>query len=113
VARIDPDTDQVEHTIPIDQPYAIGVGGAGIWVANRGPTFWRINAATNLLAGSVPVTGLGDAVAVGATGVWLAHGTFGLVSSIDPQTQRTVKIRIGRPLSDIAFGAGALWVSTR
>jgi YVTN family beta-propeller protein len=113
VARIDPDTDQVEHTIPIVQPYAIGVGGAGIWVANRSPTFWRINAATNLLVRSVPVTGLGDAVAVGATGVWLAHGTFGLVSSIDPQTERTVKIRIGRPLSDIAFGAGAVWVSTR
>jgi YVTN family beta-propeller protein len=113
VARIDPDTNQVEHTIPIDQPYAIGVGGAGIWVSNRGQIFWRINAATNLVASSVQVTGLGDAVAVGARRVWLAHGTFGLISSIDPQKGRIVKIRIGRPLSDIAFGAGAVWVSTR
>jgi DNA-binding beta-propeller fold protein YncE len=114
VARIDPDTNHVEHTIPIGQPYAIGVGGAGIWVSQQmGQTFWRIDAATNLAARSVQVTGLGNAIAVGARRVWLAHGPLGLISSIDPQAEKIVKIRVGRPLSDIALGAGAVWVSAR
>jgi DNA-binding beta-propeller fold protein YncE len=114
VARINLQTAKVETTIPIDLAKHISAGPAGIWVVTeRGHTIWRIDPSNNRPTGTITVEGRGNAVAIGQRRVWLAHQAGGFVSSIDPRTGEITKIHLGGVLTDVAVGAGAIWVTAR
>jgi DNA-binding beta-propeller fold protein YncE len=114
IARVNLRTARVETTILTDLAKHIAAGPAGIWVVTeRAHTIWRIDPENNRPAGTITVDGLGNAIAVGQKRIWLAHQAGGYVSSIDPRTGKTVKIRVGPPLTDVALGSGAVWVTVR
>jgi class 3 adenylate cyclase/streptogramin lyase len=114
VARIDSRTGIVVATVPIEKPWALGAGGAGIWVAGRfGEIVWRIDPSQNQAAESVRIPGLATGVAVGDKRIWVAHRASGTVTSVDPETGRPKTVELGRPLGDIAVGSGAIWVTVR
>jgi DNA-binding beta-propeller fold protein YncE len=51
-------------------------------------------------------------VAIGGGSVWVAH-SFSLVSRLDARSASIVKrILLRNPPNDVAFGSGALWVTT-
>ena len=116
VGLIDPQTNKIVAEVPVGiRPGPIAAGDGTIWVGNLDDrTLTRIDAAQRLATATVSLdertpTGL----AVGAGGVWVAHGMRGQVSRVDPQFDRitstievaTVRARTG----STAVGDGSVW----
>ena len=122
VTRIDPATDKVVATIPIDPPDSAGpqimtAGPGGVWVGvpNMGSVV-RIDAATNKVGLVVPLDGR---VASDGVEVWLAvdAGTDGLPQAIriDPESGKVitaVDLEQDPGTCGLAVGLGSVWVGT-
>lgn len=109
--RVNPKTDKIMATVPVDDCCLIPVAGAGhIWA---GATV--IDPATNRIVGSLPGSVLGAFIVVDGT-PW-AYTADGL-ASIDPKTyrpSRRFKVnanprKVSDPDIEAAYGDGAFWV---
>lgn len=94
----------------------IGVGPSGVWVADDqralarvvDPTFRSVARSVRLTDTKFPVDARPLAVARDA--VWIASSAG--ATRVDPRTGRTVaRVPIGNGPSDVAIGAGGVWIS--
>jgi YVTN family beta-propeller protein len=114
VARIDSRKGRVVAVVPIEKPWALGAGDAGVWVASRfGEVMWRIDPRSNQVADSVKIPGLATGIVVGNRRVWIAHRASGALTSVDSGTREVRTAKIGRPLGELAVGGGTVWISVR
>jgi dipeptidyl aminopeptidase/acylaminoacyl peptidase len=127
LVRIDPATDQVLATTPLEaEPWYVAVGGGAVWVGSpRSTTIQRIDAATNEVTAQIQLPGDGvSAIAADEQAVWVEviqdrsdQGQQNLASlvRIDPRTDAVVATIALDGLSgyddEVAIGAGAVWVA--
>jgi YVTN family beta-propeller protein len=119
VGLIDPRTNNIVVQIPVGiRPGPLAADRSAVWVGNLDDrTLMRLDPASRANVGTVS---LGDktptVIAVGAGGVWVAHGLLGSVSRIDPDFNRvtaTVEVVHGAgPFHQaaVAVGEGSVWV---
>jgi virginiamycin B lyase len=88
-----------------------------LWVANcRDSSLYRIGLETKKVAGIIR-TGLADpsgelSLADGAGSIWLLTDQKGVLSRVDPQTNRVVaRIKVAPHSYAAAFGFDAVWIS--
>lgn len=120
VQRVDPATGKVVAEVTVKRPAAAMTSGFGsVWVANSGDkttprAILRIDAKTNAVAASVPV-GVADSegsLAAGEGAVWALTDRKGVLSRIDPATNKVVAEIAVKPHSFAAqVGHGAVWVT--
>jgi len=93
----------------------MAAGYDSLWVASFGDkSIVRIDAKTNAVAASVPVTvaDTESSVAAGEGGVWVVSDKKGVLSRIDPETNKVAAQIAVKPNSSAAMtGFGAVWVS--
>jgi branched-chain amino acid transport system substrate-binding protein len=120
VQRLDPETRSERATVEL--PFETGnisnlaenrvaVAGDAVWAVTPDYAVVRIEVATGVVtatANAVPAI----AVAAGGAGVW-ALGQDGTVARLDERTARTVaRARIPAPVTAIAVGEDAAWVTS-
>ncbi|MET0551671.1 MAG: YncE family protein [Vicinamibacteria bacterium] len=106
-------------TVPIDAPGgAPAVGFGSLWVADcRHRALVRVDLASQAVQ-AVVATGLADpegelSVAAGAGSVWLLTDAAGVLSRIDPATNRVAaEIRVRAHSYCAAFGFDSVWVAS-
>ena len=97
------------------------VSAGSVWTASSAQTVARFSSAGRRMTGEADLGVIPSALAVGAGSVWVAaptlYGQSAAVWRIDPITLRVIQTTtFGARLSylpslDIAFGAGAIWVT--
>jgi YVTN family beta-propeller protein len=116
VARIDADTNQVGHTIPLRHPptaLAITLDGDRIWVATAADrTVHRIDTGAGVVK-TIELPQAPDQAVYGDGAVWVTSTTGDAVMRIDADTSKVgpSPIRVGNGPSGIAFGADRVWVA--
>ena len=113
--KIDPATDSVVATYPLDGTFA-GVRAAygGVWITQPiDDAVLRVDPSTGSVVTSITVGDTPRFIAVGEGAVWAMNEVDGTVSRIDPATNRVVaSIRVtARPIQggDIDVGGGSVW----
>jgi YVTN family beta-propeller protein len=104
VGLIDPKTNRIVDEIAVGvQPGPIAAGDGFVWIGNVHDRFLtKIDASRRAAVGTISLENrTPTAIAVGAGGVWVAHGLLGELSRIDPEFGSLTKI----PVADTAFGA--------
>jgi len=117
VSRVDPATNAVIATIPVDPgTWYLAFGFESLWaVSSERSSVQRIDPATNTV---VKATALGKEpgfLAVGEGAVWVQEQGDGTVARIDPVTGDVVgRVKVGATLKwgDIDTGAGMVWLRT-
>ncbi len=126
LVRIDPATNQVLATIPLQgEPWHVAAADGAVWVGSpRSSTLQRIDAATNEMTGQIQLPG-DDVTAMAADdqAVWVEviqdrsdQGQPNLASlvQVDPSTNKVVATIPLEGLTgyddEIAIGAGSVWV---
>jgi YVTN family beta-propeller protein len=92
VAVIDPETNLVVDTVPLEgaRPGPVAAGFGSLWVANiDDESLSRIDLKTRHVVKTIPLGAIPDAVAVGAGAVWVAHGQLGRITRVDQQFYST------------------------
>jgi YVTN family beta-propeller protein len=100
----------------------IAVGGGSVWIATSGETVVRASATTRRPTAEASIGVIPTALAIGGGWIWVAApdplDPHAAVWRLDPVTARvTQTTKLGKvvgypPTLDIAFGEGALWVSS-
>jgi YVTN family beta-propeller protein len=100
----------------------IAVGGGSVWIATSGETVVRASATTRRPTAEATIGVIPTALAIGGGWIWVAApdplDPHAAVWRLDPVTARvTQTTKLGKvvgypPTLDIAFGEGALWVSS-
>ena len=114
IARVDPDTREVENVSVGNGPSAIATGAGGVWVTDDvDNTVARIDpASANAVTGTTPVGLAPSALDVGGGAVWVANTQEDTVARLDPGTTAVIDtIRVGRRPTGVAVGEGAVWVA--
>jgi DNA-binding SARP family transcriptional activator/ABC-type branched-subunit amino acid transport system substrate-binding protein len=115
IARIDPRTNTVGQTIPVQRSDLVGiaVGAGSVWATDPfGGVVVRITPGSAPLSRTIPV-GFGvTQVTFGDGAVWAANLASGTISRIDPRTDDVTFTRqlAGTP-QGLAAGDGSAWVS--
>lgn len=117
VARIDPATNSVVASIPVDPgTWYLTYGFGAVWaVSAPAQSLQRIDTATNTVTAKIPVGKEPGFLAAGEGGVWVQEQGDGTVARIDPVTNAvTGRIKVGDNLKwgDIDTGAGKVWLRT-
>jgi YVTN family beta-propeller protein len=116
VQRIDPETNKVVAEVKVNKPCAAMAADYGsLWVASyKDKSIVRINAKNNQVTAKIPVM-VADteaSIAAGEGGIWLLTDAKGVLSRIDPDTNRVVATIRLKPYSYAAMaGYGAIWVT--
>jgi YVTN family beta-propeller protein len=120
-SRIDPVTNKVVAEIRLEKPAAgIAFGDGSVWVATLEypGTVIRVDPTTNAVAASVPAGGVrefgfGNAgVDVGDGKVWVTNNVDDSVLAISTVSNQVLRrIGVQSVPTDLAIGAGALWVA--
>lgn len=116
VSRIDPTTDRVTATAELPVADAVEANIAGdqraLWIA-IGNELVRVDPRSLDVVARVGLAGIADGIAVDR-GVWVATGTRGTVSKIDPESNRIeATIEIGTTPSAVTAANGWIWVTDR
>jgi YVTN family beta-propeller protein len=114
IARVDPETREVENVSVGNSPSAIATGAGGVWVTDDvDNTVARIDpASANAVTATTPVGRGPSALDVGAGAVWVANTQDDTVARIDPRTATVIdRTRVGRRPTGVAVGEGAVWVA--
>jgi YVTN family beta-propeller protein len=118
VGLIDPKTNQIVDEIPVGiRPGPIVAGAGSVWIGNLDDrNLTRIDSRRRTTVGTIELgnrtpTGL----AVGAGGVWVAHGLRGQLSRVETEFggRKTIAVT-ARPLGSlgsVALGAGYAWAA--
>ena len=119
VHRIDPETNEVVASVGLPGRVCQGIGASpeALWAC--GPDgLVRIDPVENVVVATVelPVASVVSRIAHGAGSVW-AFATAGMgadsVVRVDPATNKvTATIALGHAAGTMAFGFGALWVTS-
>jgi DNA-binding beta-propeller fold protein YncE len=122
VLRIDPQTNRVVETIPVDTPSGLDFGHGSVWVTSAGHgTLSRIDPESGKVVAKIEVgKGAVDiATDEGSGAVWVADWLKnGKLTRVDPETNRVVAqipIRPGAQeggASSVAVGEGAVWAQS-
>lgn len=114
VLRVDPVSGQVER-VPVEPaPVAIAVGEDAVWVASAGGAVLRVDARTLATTpASTQVPGAAG-IAVGEGSAWVTSATDGTVTRFDEASARQLgdPIAVGAQPTDVAVGAGTVWVAS-
>jgi YVTN family beta-propeller protein len=125
VTRLDPVRALPLITIPLAQvtssappsSYQIAVGAAGVWVINADGSVSRIDPSVNRVVQTVRGLDV-SAIASGAEGTWaIENAGVGSIAQLAPGSRRAVRhirlptVQLAAPLSSIAVGAGAIWLT--
>ncbi|MEP7345048.1 MAG: YncE family protein [Gemmatimonadaceae bacterium] len=119
VERLSPNDSLPVATVPIAEPCgAMAVDFGALWVVNcRAKTLVRVNLSTARVVTEIP-TGVADAsgelsVATGGGSVWLLTDSTGILSRIDPTTNKvTARIPVQPHSFATVFGFGSVWITT-
>jgi YVTN family beta-propeller protein len=123
VHRLDPKTNKVLAAVTVGTRPCSGLaaGFGTIWVPNcgdrsgEGKSVSRIDMKTNEVVATLPV---GPAqseggVAIGAGSFWMVSDQKGLLSRIDPSTNKVIaEIAVPEKSAAVNFGEDAAWVTT-
>jgi branched-chain amino acid transport system substrate-binding protein len=115
VRRIDPETKRVGETIKVGSEFlsAIAVGAGSVWAMSpQDGQLWRIVPGAHPPLTRTIDVGTGASLVTFADGaVWTGNFITGVISRVDPLTNRvTARVRVGAPQA-LAAGAGSAWVS--
>lgn len=126
VVRIDPATNRVVATVPIQgDPYELAAGYGAVWVTGKrdqgADVLQRIDPDTNRVVATIPLAGsYAGPVAAGEGAVWLVlidrESRSGSLARVDPETNEvvlTIPLDDGRAryaFDELTFGQGAVWV---
>jgi dipeptidyl aminopeptidase/acylaminoacyl peptidase len=118
--RIDPATNEIVATIPVNSSGNVAVGYDSVWtiddVEGSPDAVRRIDPATNEVTATIPVGSYAFDVAVDAVGVWVTRdidgaGESGEVIRVDPSTNEVVaRIPVEGRIRDVVVGDGGVWV---
>jgi len=116
LVRIDPATDRITATIPI-QPGHVAANGDAVWVTGRG-VLERIDPATNAIVTEVVMPGGVSAIAATSSDVWavvIEASSGGTLVRVDQATNEIVaEIPLGPQVTgyqdQVLVGAGSVWV---
>ena len=115
LARIDPGTNQLDSIRLPARVFAVASDGRTVWALGYGRDLLRVNPSTGAVTARIVVpSSTLVSIAVGGSFVWAGDDT-GLVWRIAPPREAALEARfgtieLGRGLSSLAFGEGALWV---
>jgi YVTN family beta-propeller protein len=123
VHRLDPKTNRILATVPVGKSPCSGLaaGFGSIWVPNcgdrtgDGKSVSRIDVKTNEVVATLPI---GPAqseggVATGAGSFWMVSDQKGVLSRIDPATNKVVaEITVPEKSAACNFGEDAVWITT-
>jgi virginiamycin B lyase len=123
VHRLDPKTNRILATVPVGKSPCSGLaaGFGSIWVPNcgdrtgDGKSVSRIDVKTNEVVATLPI---GPAqseggVATGAGSFWMVSDQKGVLSRIDPATNKVVaEITVPEKSAACNFGEAAVWITT-
>jgi virginiamycin B lyase len=117
LARVDPDTSKVVAEIDVASgSFGLAFGEGALWVTStEHGSVARIDPNTNLVAETIPVGKSPRFIAAGGGAVWVLNQGDGSVSRIDPKTNKvaaTIEVGVPGPGGEIAFGEGAVWVTS-
>lgn len=125
VTRLDPETLEVEATIPVGRGPGdlfhvatdIAVGEGSVWVAvgveppHPGNAVARIDPQTNRVVAYVELFGGPSSVTVGEGAVWAAVGKPGFLVRIDPgENTEAARVDVAELADAVSTGAGSVWV---
>ena len=133
VLRIDPQSNSIAATIPIEGEPDLAVAGEGsVWVLDRKyELVFRIDPQSNLVVASIPLpSGDAETLTTGAGSVWVGMtgridltsqlpgeeedlSAPGMVVQIDPKSNEILMQLSVQPVSQIAVDGTALWVLSR
>ena len=121
VARVDPETDAVEATVPIGGIGDVAAQGGDVWVASySADTVGRVDPETNAVEDRVHVSDP-QGLAIGYGSIWVTSPIRGTLTRIDEHTGTVLaEISIAHPgpglaglavplAGTVAVGAGAVW----
>jgi DNA-binding beta-propeller fold protein YncE len=121
LTRVDPASGRIVASIPLPglgdySSVALGAGAVWVTASERGfRGVYKIDPATNAIAGRIPLSGNVEGIAVGAGSVWVTHPQAGpgSVLRIDPRTDQVVgkPIAVGVGPVPILYAAGAVFVT--
>jgi streptogramin lyase len=115
VARIDPQTNTVVATIPVDDGYGqIGIGTDAVWVVSRASNFKstvsKIDPRSNKVVDVISLPPPNASLAVSPNAVWVGSYLQNTVRRIDPQTDQIVAtIALNNLPAYMSYGAGTVW----
>lgn len=119
VEKLQHDQPQPVAVVSVPKPCgAMALDFDAVWVANCGEgSIYRIDRQSASVAAVIP-TGLADptgelSVAAGAGSVWVLTDSKGVLSRIDPETNKVIAQIAVAPYSYAAvFGFDAVWITT-
>ena len=113
VLRVDPRANRVVATVAAGRARAIAADSENVWVLAENGTVTRVDAATDEVVGRGRVSASSVAsIAAGAGGAWISAPADGAVwRAVPGRGSRLVMstIRVPTGITDVAYGAGALW----
>jgi DNA-binding SARP family transcriptional activator len=113
VLRINPATNEVTKSIPVEPPLGIAVGGGSVWVTTRIDHVLRIEPRTGAITATFSLPSAAIAPVVGGGRLWLVLQFLsqqGNVWALNPDTgEATATTSGGAFPTDLAWGDGALW----
>ena len=114
VSRVDPATNTIAATVPVDSPNDVTIGHDAVWVASiDDDVLTRIDPVRNRVSGTLKVGHLPSAVAVAAGFLWVVNNADATVTQLDEATGEVAgEIEVGAYSYDVAAGGGAVWVQS-
>ena len=117
IARVDPVTNRVIASIPVDPgTYYLAFGLGSLWaVSSERQSIQRIDPRTNTVVKSTALGKEPGFLAAGAGAVWVQEQGDGTVARIDPRTgEVSGRVKVGAALKygDIDTGRGVVWLRT-
>ena len=116
VLRIDPKTEQVTASIPVEEPLGLTAGQQEVWVTTRSNHAVHIEPTTDAITATVPLPGPAFAPTLGGGSLWLIMALLDHdeVWRLDPDTGAPTGTEASRSeLSDVAWSPGGVWASDR
>jgi YVTN family beta-propeller protein len=113
VLRIDPTSNEVTATVPVDRPVALAVGAGAVWVTGYSERILRIEPRTGDVTATIPVPAQAWGLAAGNDAFWAVVGIGGgEIWRFDPDTgSTTATIRTGEGPIDLAPDGEMLWTA--
>ncbi len=114
--RIDPLTDKVVASIPVNTPEgisAIAAGGGAIWAASFGDgIIWRVASSKPYRQDPIKARPQLSRLAYVGGRLWGVSDRDGVAIRVDPGTKGVRTIRLGGTPSGLVAGGGTIWVPT-